>query len=274
MPAIQRHRLKIQSAELVDLFGSHEDFVVALHTLLDFYADRTRRPGQSGQPPPLIQAYNVPQQVLKEIELALKPKILTKPHEALRLADTLWKQPWLEIRLLAIAILGDLPSNPVDRILRRIENWVSSCFEDRLLDRLLEEGISQVRGEDPELFISLMEGWLLSSDFHLSYVGLRAIPSLLSFSTFDNLPAIFRLITPMVREAPSDLTSELVRVLQTLARRSPQETAYFLQQIIITSNDRKVGLLIRQSLPAFPVRIREDLRKIIRREAGLLSQSE
>ena len=52
MPAIQLARLKIQITELLTNFDRPVDFLRELHTLFGFYADRTRRPGQSGKPKP------------------------------------------------------------------------------------------------------------------------------------------------------------------------------------------------------------------------------
>ena len=54
MPAIQLARLKIQVTELLKYFSVPKDFLRELHAMLDFYADRTRRSGQSGKPRPLI----------------------------------------------------------------------------------------------------------------------------------------------------------------------------------------------------------------------------
>ena len=50
MPAIQLARLKIQISELLRFFDSPPDFIRELHAIYEFYADRTKRPGQSGKP--------------------------------------------------------------------------------------------------------------------------------------------------------------------------------------------------------------------------------
>ena len=53
MPAIQLTRLRLQTAGLAESFANPQAFVRGLHDLLDYYADRTHRPGQSGAPAPL-----------------------------------------------------------------------------------------------------------------------------------------------------------------------------------------------------------------------------
>ena len=73
----------------------------SLHHLLDFYADRARRPGQSGKPAPLIDAYKVHPPVLRHILQELIPLAAENPDAGLALCDALWEQPYLEFRLLA-----------------------------------------------------------------------------------------------------------------------------------------------------------------------------
>jgi hypothetical protein len=75
MPAIHPARLKIQAAQLVERFSTPHSFVSRLHDLLDFYANRAYRPGQSGEPHPLLTAYNVPRPVLHQVERELIPRV-------------------------------------------------------------------------------------------------------------------------------------------------------------------------------------------------------
>jgi len=60
MPAIHPARMKIQVARLGEKIRQPEVFVRELHNLLDFYADRTHRPGQFGEPPPLLAIIKPP----------------------------------------------------------------------------------------------------------------------------------------------------------------------------------------------------------------------
>ena len=160
MPAIQLARLKIQVTELLNKFSEPKEFLREFHTMLDFYADRTRRSGQSGKPRPLIQAYNVPQQVMRRIESDIAPLVIADPESALILADQLWAEAWLESRLLAIAILERLPLDPQNQIIARLQVWGSDCREDALLDALLNKGAGPVRNSYPDEFFLLVEDWL------------------------------------------------------------------------------------------------------------------
>jgi len=60
MPAINPTRLKQQTALLAESFNDPPAYVARpATTCFDLYAERARRPGQSGMPAPLIDAYKV-----------------------------------------------------------------------------------------------------------------------------------------------------------------------------------------------------------------------
>ncbi|MGD2155505.1 MAG: DNA alkylation repair protein [Anaerolineales bacterium] len=264
MPAINPVKLKVQTAELIESVDSPDDFINKLHKLLDFYADRTRRSGQSGEPPSLVQAYKTPPQVIKTVERSLR-EIRDPDNEALLgIADALWVQNWIETRELAISILGQIPPYPSERIIIRVKNWVNSCYEDQLLEKLLAICVSQLAEVDILIFISFLEEWLSSTESHHKHIGLLSIPPLLLISDFDNLPKIFSLITPIVWNTSLNNLSDILAVLRALADRSPNETAYFLRQQLIAAKGAEISQLIRRSLSAFPPEIQQDLMNTLR----------
>ena len=142
MPAIHLARLKIQISELLSFYDSPSDFIRELHEIFEFYADRTRRPGQSGKPKPLIQAYNVPRQVMRRLYSDIASLVVDDPEGGIDLADRLWVDSWFECRLLAINILGCLPIMHHDQVVARLSRWGGSCKEDMLIDTLLQDGAS------------------------------------------------------------------------------------------------------------------------------------
>jgi len=267
MPAIQLARLKIQTAELVPHFDDPISFVRRLHDLLDFYADRTRKPGQAGEPPPLIKPYNVPRPVLRQIRNDLVPYVATDKESALVLCDTLWVEPYLEFRLLAIGLLGLIPTDFPDEILERISAWAALGTEDRLLDALVRDGLIQVRKRTPERYITQLEEWLTAEEDFSRRIGLKAISISVSDRDFENLPRLFRLLAPLVRSTPSQLRPDLVDVIRVLAMRSPNEAAFFLRQnLTVMVDDDSTAWLIRNSVRYFPEEVQTSLRTALREE--------
>ena len=260
MPAIQLARLKKQSAQLSDYFYQPERFVPHLRDMLDFYADHAHRPGQAGEPPPIIQAYHVPSPVLRQVMKDLTLYISIDPQAALALSDELWGQPIFECRHLAASILGSIPATHHEPILERIRNWIASEKEDALIEALLTSGLSRLRKESSGMYISLAEEWLNNPEQGVQSLGIRALRILTLDPAFDNLPHLFRLLTALVRDPSPELSQDLVSLLRELAGRSPQETAYFLQQNLESSVQVNTAWLIRQVLRDFPLDIQQRLR--------------
>ena len=266
MPAIQPARLKLQAAQLGEKFAQPAAFLRGLHDLLEFYADRTRRPSQTGTPPPLLPTYNVPPPVMRHIERELTPRATASAEAALALADALWGEPHLECRLLAIHLLGAIPPTPLAPILQRALAWAQDTDEDTLLEALLQKGLKQVRENALDRFLTMIQDWLNTNDIATQKVGLLALLTVLTASDFENLPLIFRMLAPVSASPPLDLRLHLLDVIEALAHRSPQETAYFLRQSLTKTNDPGSAWLVRNSLNFFPEPTRGNLRTLLRGE--------
>jgi hypothetical protein len=273
MPAIQLARLKIQSVRLAENFADPQAFVHELHGLLDFYADRTRRPGMAGEPSPLLPAYNVPPQVIRQVERELAPFAIQDTQAALALGDRLWSEDCLECRLLAIALLGMVPSTPAGPVLERAGAWAMQETDARLLKTLFATGLQRLRQEDPDRYLVQISEWINSEQLFTQGLGLQAILPLVASQEFSNVPAIFRLITSLVRSAPVRLRPDLVDILRHLSQRSPQETVFFLRQnLAIKTDNPGTAWLARKCLSALPPESQASLRSALREHWGF-SQS-
>lgn len=264
MPAIQPARLRQQAALLSEHFERPAAFVRSLHHLLDFYADRTHRPGQAGEPPPLLAAYNVKPPVLRQILYELVSLADDQPEVGLALCDALWEQAYLEFRLLAAGLLGQIPPDPPEALLHRVEAWARSVSDARLVGIILNTSLARLRQENPPGLVRQVERWLTESEIFFQKLGLQALLPLLEDQRFENFPVFYRLIYPLARVAPTSLRPELLDVVGALARRSPRETAYFLRQTMETPKSPDTAWIIRRSLGNFPPEVQESLRLAVR----------
>jgi len=264
MPAINLPRLKLQAAELASLFDQPEAFLRDLNGLLDLYADRVHRFGQAGEPPPLIQAYHVPPPMLRQLSQELNPYAVQDTARTLALCDLLWTEPMFEPRQLAAMLLGQAPLTPAEAILERVERWAQPISEDRLINALVQYGLSRVSREQPERLLQQGSDWLASNDTGLGRLGLRALLLLVSEPSFENLPAILHQLMPFVRAAPYPIRADIMDVLIALARRSPKETAYSLRQNLEAPDHSETAWLIRQAMPYFPADTQASLRAALR----------
>lgn len=264
MPAIQPARLKHQTAQLIQVFEQPDLFIKILHHLLNFYADHTYRPGQGGEPTPLIEAYHVPQPVLREILFELRPLCRSNPQSALILCQKLWADPILECRLIACAILGQITSISAQQVLLVIEKWVEFKPEDQIMQAMLDQGLSNLRQANSTMLISSIKEWLSDAKPFLNWCGLWALFFMAIDPNFHNLPEIYHLLTPFIRSIPADLRPDILAILQKLAHHAPQETAFLLRQNMTRSNSSDIAWITRQLLNEFPKPIQESLREFLR----------
>jgi hypothetical protein len=264
MPAIHPARLKQQTDLVAQHFEQPDALVRSLHHLLDFYADRANRPGQSRGPDPLLTAYHVKAPVLRQVVLELSPLAQADPDTGLAVCQAMWKQPYLEFRLMASSLLGELPAEPAARIVQQVKTWAVRDTDLRILDSLALDGLKRVRKEHPQVLIRSAEAWLLDKEYDAQRLGMRLLLPLVNDPDFPNLPVIFRIIQPYIRQAPRRLRPEILDLLAALARRSPVETASYLRQTLTLPESPDTAWFIRQIAPAFPPEIEERLRSTVR----------
>jgi hypothetical protein len=263
MPAVDLARLKIQAAKLVENFNQPAAFLRELHDLLDFYADRTMRPGRIASPVTVLPNYRTPSAVLRLLESELAAYATTHADKTLALADVLWEDQHLETRLLAAALIGRVPPNHPG-LIARINPWAEETREPNVRQALLNASLARMRNEMPASLLKLISSWLEPANSKRWSNGIRALIPLLAELDFDNLPPVFHMIQPVIEIAPPALQVDLADLLSALHRASPIETAYFLRQIITLSPNPQTAIMLRRILPALPVPLQEGLREHLR----------
>jgi hypothetical protein len=191
--------------------------------------------------------------------LELEAPARESPQEALKLCDALWGVPYLEFRLLAISLLGKISLQPSGLVIERLNAWILSNPERRLVQAILEDGCKILRTQQPGEYFKMIEEWLNHPRVYFQQVGLQALLPQVRDPRFDNLPVIFRLIQPYILTIKPALREDIVDLMQALARRSPRETAFFLRQNLSHPDQKDVPFLIRQCASEFPEDIRRNL---------------
>jgi hypothetical protein len=264
MPAIQPARLRQQAVDLAATFDQPALFVRELQTLLDWYTDYSHRKARPGGQYPLVNSYKAHPQVMRYIWLELIPLINGQPDHVLTVCDALWAPSNLDLQLLAARMLGSLPATSPDPIVSRLQAWISPGLSRHLLDGLLQAGLTGLYRDAPEKLLELVSSWLGSADIILQQAGLRALLAMMGQSEVDNLPIVFRLLTPFLRIAPAPLRPDVLAVVSALAQASPSETAFLLRQNLTTPDNPDTPWLIRQVLSDFPRDIRNGLRQALK----------
>ena len=262
MTAVQLSRLRTQVSELSWKFTQPQEFQSSLQDLFEYYADRVYRPGQivQTQTQKLIPTYHTPLLVLHQLELELGKHCQGNPSAALALANILWKDAYLEPRILATFILGQAPLNPPDPVPDILIKWCQPNEDKEVLNAALIQGGVYLRKEYPEKWLELVQKWLNASDPSIKAIGLQALLPLIQNRQFENLPQIFKLISPIIQTSPAATQTELLTVIQTLIERTPTETAFFLRQVVNLGIELDAIRLIRRTLKLFNPKTQASLR--------------
>jgi hypothetical protein len=262
MPAIDLARLKKQTAYLADVFGEPAVFLRELREVLEYYINRSLR-SQSVAPSSVLPTFRTPVVVLRQLEKELGPVAEGQPIQALELADALWDEGWLETRLLAAFLLGRIPPQE-ERLLARLTAWTQAVRDPEVRAALLTTSLTRLRKETPDLFLVLVREWLHPARQRMWSNGVQALVPLIASPDFDNLPPIFELVEPIIKAAPGALQFDLLELIVALYEASPDETIYFLQQILKQTKSPLPGIALRRMIPDLPPELQISLREILR----------
>src|SRR5574341_957171 len=263
MPAIDLARLKKQTARLADLFDQPPAFLREHREILDHYVNRTLR-SQTVAPSSVLPTYRTPAVVMRHIENELGPLAEKWPIQALELADALWDEGWLETRLLAAFLLGRIPPQE-ERLLARLTAWTQAVRDPSVRAALLTTSLTRLRKETPDLFLVLVKEWLHPARQRMWSNGIQALVPLISSPDFDNLPPIFEIVEPILKASPAILQFELQELIIALFEASPDETMYFIQQILKETKNPLPAVTLRRMSPKLPQELQASLREMLRK---------
>lgn len=263
MPAIDLARLKKQTAQLGDLFDQPSAFLRQVREILEFYVNRTLR-SQGVAPSSVLPTHRTPAVVLRQIETELGPVAERKPIQALELADALWDEGSLETKMLAAFLLGRIPPQE-ERLLARLTAWTQAVRDPNVRAALLTTSLTRLRKETPDLFLVLVKEWLHPARQRMWSNGIQALVPLISSPDFDNLPPIFEIVEPIIKASPATLQYDLQELIIALFEASPDETAYFIQQLLKGTKNPLFAVALRRMSPELPQELQASLREMLRK---------
>jgi len=264
MPAVQLVRLNQQLNSLAQHFDDPSRFRSELESMLIRYADLTYKPGDAVKRSSLsITSYRTAPIVLRKLEQRMAGLAAFNPELTLGVADSLWASEQAEMRQLAAVLIGNLPESYSSEVLARLKSWTVPGVEFTHIQTLFQKGSTQLRQNEPQKWLDLIRTWLNSPDKDMLRLGVLAITTLAADREYENLPAIYNAISPVLTITPEELQHELRQLLTQLARRSPTETSYFLRQVMGLNPTRTLARLVRRVLPEFPDEIQTRLRSAL-----------
>lgn len=270
MPAIDLARLRKQAARLADFFFLPDEFLKHLHEMLDFYVNRSLRTVEDVAPGSILSTYRTPPIIMRQIELELAGIAGDNPAAALDLADLLWDEGYLELHLLAAFLLGRIPpqEEQQDRLLARLTAWTAQVKDPHVRAALLTTSLARVRKETPTQFLQLIAEWLHPGRMRTWSNGIQALLPLLADPSFQNLPPVLDVVEPILLAAPIEIQLDLEELILALYKASPNETAFFLRQLLADSTNPMTTTTLKRISPSFPTELQAELRDLLRKQTS------
>jgi DNA alkylation repair enzyme len=266
MPAVDIARLRIQSARVTDHFGDPPALLRELHDMFELYADRTRRPGQLASPVTVLPSYHIPVPALRQLENDLGFQAENRPEETVALAEALWRDGYLESRLLAAYLLGRTRPGG-EEFLERLTDWVSHTREPNVRRTLLTTSLGRLRRENQPDFLRLVRRWVHPTYDRMWSRAIEALLPVLADPEFHNLPVVFDLVKPIVNSGPPVMQNEIAELITALYEASPTETTVYLRQVALGSGHPQTRVTLRRILSRLPEGLQEDLSQQLRRSS-------
>ena len=264
MPAIDLTRLRTRLGILLSNLGRPVGFVRELRDLFISYGDLTLPLGASPSGIKTLPTLNTPPLLNREILSALAENCRDDPGLILQIIDLLWEQSAVEIRLLGAQLLGRLPGEYSGEVINRIKKWASNIEDAELFPSLHQFGSLTLRKENPDAWLEMLTGWRDSPEPELVKLAIDGVIPLIDDEDYQNLPAIFTFLTKLVINLEKPYQFELLNAIEHLAKRSENETVYFLKEMIQLTTSPDAGRFFRRTLDSFsPIKkdsIKQELR--------------
>lgn len=264
MPAVDLPRIKRQIHELMDYFHAPAAFRRELNHLFFNYAHHALNFSDYSKRKPLIPSYHLPDPLVRQLELDLKPVITQYPQAALALADALWQDSYFEVQKTAIFILNAALINNPAPIRERLETWLTPEIDKELAVYLISQGTKNLLTLFPDQWENLVDVWLDQKQTKMAAFGLQAVIESVKIPNYTNLPNIFRLVSPFIQNPLSIYDHELEMLIKALAERSQTETGFYIRQILSLSPSKPTRRLVKKCLPAFSETIQQDLQPVLK----------
>lgn len=262
MSLVQLSRLKSQLNALAAHFNDPKVFQDSLTSLFLMYENKESTTNIWLRKSSQLILYNVPESVMSELESRIAVLSRMMPESALVNADNLWEMPFYESKKTAITMVSNLEDTYQKEFFRRVQLWLSVNLKEVFIKDLLA-----AVEEKPVILLSkqwlyLIKTWLESKDTNVIKLGLQALNKTLSHK-YQNLPAIFSLLTPLVRNPQLVLQKELIGAIQALILLSEAETASFLMMVGELYPNDDVLMFLRKCLPLFDNYFQSEVRNAL-----------
>lgn len=259
MPAINISRLENQISNLAGLISDPAAFRQELHAVLGFYHRYAHRPAKDAVPKSFMRIYDLPDQVIKQIELGLRKTAQSHPNQVFELISELWQDDHFEARDMAAFLLGQVPIEFADRVKQQILDWLSQSLDRAVIEAIFTKSTQTIRRQTPADWRDFIRKLLEGPNPRLQNYALHALALSSDILELSAIPAVFNQIRPFLQSNDPRFDDNLRKIIAVLAEISPNETVYFLKELLSDTEGTHIESQVRTYLNAFPEEIRASL---------------
>ncbi|MEX0788191.1 MAG: DNA alkylation repair protein [Anaerolineales bacterium] len=271
MPAVELSRLARQTEGLAALLDDPVEFRRACLSLLEGYADRTRRtvwrPDEDG---PWV--LGVSRTVLRAVARSLSMEVQGRPDAARTSADSLWQSGIREGQALAAALVQTIEGAGAGKW---AEAKVLRARDGSAVGLLAGPALSGWRRVDPSAFLEFLARVLERAVPRWREFGFRGLESALEDPGFPPVPRVFQILGATPREAGAEPRRAQTAAWRAAIHRSPAEAAQTLLEDLPHAREDARDLILTH-LTDFPERQRARLQRALsdREAEGIIGASE
>ena len=263
MPSINLIRLRKQIARLGIFLEVPVEFVSEYKGLLEFYHQWAHHQHAERIPDSFMLSYDLPPQVIAEIEFGLKPFLQDKPQLILPIVDALRKDMHFECSLLAAFMLGQIPFGQGQILKEYLRGWLEAPLDRAVLEAIFKKATTTLQQEDQLDYLVFLQTMSKSSNTRLANAGLIGLTLFLPSIEIDHLPKIFNTVSPLFQD-PKVRQENLELLIQELAIKSPVETGYLIRQLLSDTEGSQIEVLARSFLQCLPAKTAESVAQAIK----------
>ena len=257
MPAIQPEQLQRQIDQLLGSVADPTGFIRSCMHLLDYYADRTKRPRGSAAKLEIAKILRVPRPVMKTICARIRQFESGEPEHWLIIAQGLWKKAIRESRQVAACALEKSPDEEIATV---VEDWAMICEDDQALEYLTSTGLKHWRKQDLKRFYHIMQIWLGDNRLRIRHLAVLAIMGRSEDEDFQELPQVLNLLAGLTAQLRGSSQRSLTILVRQLASLSPPEVAKYLIDEL-QEDVPGAQRLTQNVLATFPERFQHEIRR-------------
>ena len=256
-------QLRARAAEIAAKLSEPMECELAIHRLLDDYADRTRRVSPRLADSMPANSLNVPPPVMRAVNAALRGPAQASPLKAHAVARLLWQRGSREERRLAAEILGFAAAHIPSDAIGLIELWLPEIESDVTADAVAEFALRPLLLSDPYSFLQRAGRWIETHKKWVRRFGVTVITALAKERRWEDVPAALDLLKPLMAERDPVVRLAVIHALNALIPRNPMVVSRFLHEHAIRSNHHTHAIL-RATLESLPDEDRRELVRVMR----------